>query len=146
MVHWIKLKTHHNFLWAFAGNAILFEWGRACLGAGGRYSSSRYKPEWIHSNGTGLPEMGTRLKWKEWQANLGLSYRIDLFTPYVGVKYSKAETEFSHFSIGNGEFTNKDNVGLYLGCSLTTGAYFYLNLEARLFDEEAFTVVGDFRF
>jgi opacity protein-like surface antigen len=148
----IKLDTHDSFLWAAGLRMILVEWGKASLGFGGRYSASDYSLSSLSSNSTPASTEGAQFQWREWQINLDMSYKIHLFTPYIGAKYSHARTQLNHFSVpisstGNSnEFKNRDPVGLYLGCGLSTGKYFMLNIEGRLIDEEAITLSADIRF
>jgi hypothetical protein len=93
------------------------------------------------------------LRWHEWQIDLDIAYHIDLLTPYIGAKYKNAMTEISNAQTAiapdgsrTAHFSARTPVGLVLGCSLSTGKYFMLNLEARLIDEEAVTVSADIRF
>ena len=149
----IEVKTDDHFLWAIGGRAVLYQWYKVCLGMGARYSSCCYLPSSLHSNGETQTVGGSRFDWRQWQINLDFSYKINLFTPYIGVKYLRATTDLQDFSVpiseslqGVNTFENRTPVGFYLGCTLSTGKYFMLNLEARLVDEEAVTVSGDFRF
>ncbi len=149
----MQLKTRHNFLYGGGGRAVLFEWGKASLGMGGRYSACDYQPKSLSANGVEESVEGGEVNWKEWQVNLDLSYHIDLFTVYIGTKYMEAITRLNGFSVpvsasqtGSNSFKNRDPVGLYLGCTLSNGKFFMLNLEGRLIDEEAVTVSADFRF
>ncbi len=149
----MQLKTTHDILYGGGGRAILFEWGKASLGMGGRYSTCEYDPKSLSANGTQQSVQGSEMHWNEWQVNLDLSYHIDLFTIYIGTKYMQAVTRLSGFSVpisanqtGSNSFKNRDPVGLYLGCTLSNGKYFMMNLEGRLIDEEAVTVSADFRF
>ena len=75
--------------------------------------------------------------------------------PISASKYSNAHTKIGTFddvggitSSGSGviHMSNRNPVGLVIGCTLTTGKFFMLNIEGRLIDEEAGTIVGDFRF
>lgn len=152
-IHRIEIETNDDFLWAVGGRGILFEWGCTCLGLGGRYSTATYKPEWLTADGANVAISGEHLRWNEWQVNLDISYKIDLFTPYIGAKYSSVRAVVGNFPVaiasngsGINHFKNNNPVGLVLGCSLSNGKYFMLNLEARLVDEEAITVSGDIRF
>ena len=152
-VHNAEWETRNDFLWGVGGRAILFEWGKCDLGFGGRYSSSSYRPLWLTVDGVDESVSGAHSHWREWQLNLDVSYHIDIFTPYAGVKYSNSRNLLGGFSVaisssgaGSNEFKNRVPVGLYLGCGLSTGKYFMLNIEARLIDEEAVTVSGDLRF
>lgn len=149
----IKVETKHNLLWGIGSRAILCEWWNASLGLGGRYSSCHYRSASLTSNGASQPTAGSHFKWKEWQINLDISYKIHFFTPYIGTKYSHARTSLTGFAVPissslarSNSFKNRDPVGLYLGCTISNGKYFMLNLEGRLIDEEAVTVSCDFRF
>jgi hypothetical protein len=149
----IQMKTEHNFLSGGGARVILFEWNKASLGMGGRYSTCEYDPKSLISNGITYPTKTSRMDWTEWQVNLDLSYHIDLFTVYIGTKYLDAVSRLTNFSTpisasgsGSNSFRNRDQFGLYLGCTLSNGKYFMMNLEGRLIDEEAITVSADFRF
>lgn len=149
----IETETHYDFLWAAGARAILFEWGSTSLGMGARYSASNNTPIWLTTNGASSSVSRSQLEWRQWQVNLGISYNIDLFTPYIGGKYSSEKAHLFDFPTpiapddsGSNHFENREPVGLYLGCSLSNGKYFMLNIEGRLIDEEAVTISGDFRF
>ena len=149
----IDMETEQNFLWGVGARAILYEWCNTFLGLGGRYAACDYTPEWLTSNGTAESVDGTQFSWREWQLSLDFAYKIDFLTPYIGIKYSNARTLLRNFSTpisanltGSDTFENRIPVGLYLGCSLSNGNYFILNVEGRLVDEEAVTVSADLKF
>lgn len=149
----VELETGYDFLWGIGLRGLLFEWGCASLGLGGRYEHANYDPVWLTVNGTVESATGTHLRWREWQIDLDLSYKIDIFSPYLGVKYSNVQAKAGTFQTiianggsGSNAFTNRTPVGVFIGCSLTTGRYFMLNVEGRLVDEEAVTISGDVRF
>lgn len=148
-----EIQSRYRFLWAVGARGILYEWGCAVLGLGGRYNSSTPKPSWMAINGTPVSVVGGRVHWREWQIDLDLAYKIELFTPYVGIKYSNALAKLSGFPVAianNGSTSlhmeNRSPVGIVVGCTLSTGKYFMFNVEGRLIDEEAATVSGDLRF
>ncbi len=148
-----QIQSKYRFLWGVGARGILYEWGCAVLGVGGRYSSSTPKPSWLAINGTPVSVSGGRVHWREWQIDLDLAYKIELFTPYVGIKYSNALAKLSSFPeaiANNGSHSlhmqNRSPVGIVVGCTLSTGKYFMFNVEGRLIDEEAATVSGDLRF
>lgn len=152
-VHRIQTETKYNFLWGAGARAIVYEWCNTSLGVGGRYSSCNYQPIWLTTDGVLVDTSGSHFRWREWQVNLDVSYKIDLFTPYIGAKYSNARTRLKNFNTsisadltGANSFKNRIPVGLYVGCALSTGQYFMLNVEGRVIDEEAVTISGDFRF
>ena len=149
----VELETGYDFLWGLGARGILYEWGCAALGLGARYEHSNYDPVWLTVNGTVESATGTHLRWREWQVDLDLSYKIEIFSPYIGIKYSNIKTNVGTFQTivasngsGSNAFINRSPVGVFIGCSLTTGRYFMLNVEGRLVDEEAVTISGDVRF
>ena len=148
-----QLQTGYQFLWAVGARGVLYNWGKTTLGLGGRYSASNPHPSWIAINGTPEPVNGAHLQWDAWQVDLDLSYQIEIFIPYIGVKYLDARVKTGSFpeaiaSNGSGSLhmRNRMPVGMIVGCTLSTGSYFMLNVEARLIDEEAATISGDLRF
>lgn len=148
-----KMETSHNFLWAIGGRALLFEWGNWGLGLEGRYSAVHNHLSWVTIDGESASVVGSYLRSRQWEVNLGVSYHIDLFTPYLAVNYLNARTVIEIPSVSladqgarSDHFKNKIPVGLNLGCTLSTGKYFMLNVEARVINEEAVTISGDFRF
>lgn len=149
----IEFETNDSFLWASGARAILYEWYNTSLGCGGHYSSCNYQSLWLTSDGISQSVEGAHFNWREWQINLDISYKIDFLTPYIGLKYSHGRTYLTDFGVpisgdrvGANSFENRIPIGLYVGCTLSSGKYFMLNLEGRLVDEEAVTVSGDFRF
>ena len=151
--HLVELETLYNFLWGVGARFLLFEWSCCSLGCGGRYEKSNYDTVWLTSNGVVQGTNNSHLNWRVWQVDLDLSYKIDIFCPYIGIKYSNSAAEIGTFIVpiaangsGSNHFENRTPVGIFIGCTLSTGKYFMLNLEGRLVDEEAVTISGDFRF
>jgi len=149
----IQLETLYHFIWGAGARGIFFECGKICLGLGGRYSFCSYKPSWLATNAVPVRVAGTRLTWREWQVDLDIAYNIDLFTPYLGLKYSNVRATLGTFPIpisnsgtGRDEFENRTPVGVFIGCSISNCKYFMLNIEGRLVDEDAVTISGDLRF
>lgn len=153
VIHRVEMETLYQFLWGVGARAILFEWGNMVFGIDGRYSFSNYKPAWLTIDGINDSVSGARCRWREWQVGSDFSYNIELFTLYLGLKYSNAQTRLGSFEVpisadgsGTNHFRNRMPVGIYFGCSLSRGRYFMLNIEGRLVDEEALTISGDLRF
>lgn len=150
----IELETKYKFYWATGGKIILFQWGNTALSMGGRYSYTKPTISFITQDG--VPQQQTdaaRVKYNDWQLDMGLAYRIDIFIPYLGVKYLDAKAKIHNASItiaaNNSNWIkmkNRDNFGIYAGCSLSNSKYFMLTLEARFIDEEAISVAGEMRF
>jgi len=149
----IQVETLYQFLWGVGARGIFFECGQICLGAGGRYSQCNFRPSWLTSNASVVEVGGSRMQWREWQVDLDISYHIDLFTPYFGVKYSDTRvklgvfpTAISNSGRGVDHFENRTPVGIFIGCGISNSRYFMLNIEGRLIDEDAVTISGDLRF
>ncbi|MEN9654324.1 MAG: major outer membrane protein [Chlamydiota bacterium] len=152
-IHNTQMETRYDFLWAVGARAIAIEWGGCCLGFGGRYTACNYNVAWLNVDGVSSATQGARCQWHEWQVNGDFSFHIDLFTPYLGVKYSRAHTKVGSFPVaisqsgsGINQFVSRNPVGVYIGCALSTGKYFMLNIEGRLVDEEALTLSADIAF
>lgn len=150
----LDLQTDFRTNWSTGVKAIFFEWGKTSLSFGGRYSSTKPSILSITKDGRVFPITGkSDFKFWQWQVDGGLSYKIDLFIPYLSAKYAKAKANvFIDDLIINSNNTsrlvmeNKNSFGMAVGCTLTCSKYVMLNVEARLVDEESFTVSGDIRF
>ncbi|WP_082198879.1 porin [Chlamydia suis] len=113
----VELYTDTAFAWSVGARAALWECGCATLGASFQYAQSKPKVEELNVLcnaaeftinkpqgyvGTEFPldlkagttaATGTKdasIDYHEWQASLALSYRLNMFTPYIGVKWSRA--------------------------------------------------------
>ncbi len=150
----MECETKYRLIWSAGGTVTLFEWGNAFLGFGGRYLYTRPRLEWLTRNGVAYAPGKAKMRYKEWQIDLSLAYKIDVLTPYLAVKYSRKKatlgevlsTHITTDDTGILRMKNRIPVGVALGCTITTRKYFMLNIEARLIDEEAATLSGEFRF
>lgn len=147
------MQTEHALLWAVGGRAVLAEWGKWGLGIGGRYSAIEDPISYLTVDGASVPLGGGDFIWREVQVNLGVSYTIDFFIPYLAVHYQMARARVGPVQAVIADRSSPVNyfqsvcpVGIDLGCTLSNGKYFMLNIEARLISEEAMSVSGDFRF
>ena len=106
--------------------------------------------KWITVNGISHAS-GAQLSYREWQASFAVYHTIDLFTPYLGVKYSNVHANVhglskkvyphKHFKM-----YNRDRFGIALGCTLTQGKKIDLFAEVQLIDEQALTFGGNIKF
>jgi hypothetical protein len=90
------------------------------------------------------------LDWTDWHIAAILSLQWDWFVPYIGVKYSDADTEARASLAGMVyEFTNADTtnkIGAVFGTDLLWQDKGFINVECRLIDEEAFSVGAGLKF
>ncbi|MGE3533371.1 MAG: hypothetical protein AB7H48_00900 [Parachlamydiales bacterium] len=149
----LKFKTDQHFAWTVGGRAILAYWGDTQLGIDAKYF--QFDP-CIHSlklNGKSISPEGAFYDYREWQVGLGVSQRIKLFIPYVGLKYSDVRAKFHHLKalswiFPEKHFTmkNKHPIGIFLGAGLSFDRGLNINFEARFYDETAITASADVRF
>lgn len=149
----IAMQTKEDWQWALGAKAILFQWFNASLGIGGRYGYFEAPLKTLKSNGTSLSKLEAKVECEEWQVGIDFSYKVRFFIPYIGAFYRDAKAHLRNFSTplspsssGDLEVRGREPYGLDLGCSISNGKYFLLNVEARLFSEEAMSVSFESRF
>ena len=150
----LETETKYRLCWAAGAKALLFEWGKTALALGGKYFFTQPKMLWLIKDGSPIATDDTKIQWKEWQVDLALSHKVDLFTPYIGMKFDKKKVEMdgitqdSISSDGSGILHMKERncMGMALGCALSQGKQFMLVVEVRFFDEEGATIIGDLKF
>ncbi len=113
----VELYTDTAFAWSVGARAALWECGCATLGASFQYAQSKPKVEELNvlcnaaqftinkpqgyvgaefplkldaGTDTATGTKDASIDYHEWQASLALSYRLNMFTPYIGVKWSRA--------------------------------------------------------
>jgi major outer membrane protein len=167
-LHYLELESKYKWSWMVGGRVVLFEWGKVSLSAGASYKSLEPHILSIIRDGVPIFEDGMfvvvdnrlvtseqKISYHEWQTDLGIAYKIELFSPYIAIKYSAAKSEIEiadYFQpIGSQKshevnMKSKNHFGMAVGCGISNGKYFGLNCEVRMIDEEAFTVTGEFKF
>lgn len=153
IAHRVEVETLYDFIWGVGTRGVLYGTETISLGLGGRYEQVHYDNLWMTVDGMVERTPHSFLHWRAWQLDLDFSYKIDLFSPYIGLKYSNVRATVSRSSVpianngaGTNQFRNRNPVGLVIGCTLSSGKYFMLNVEGRLIDESAVTISGDLKF
>jgi hypothetical protein len=92
----------------------------------------------------------------EFQASLGISYRICRLIPYLAVKYSYARSKLNAPAVTPVQFPavfnpylhfqNRGCVGFVVGATLVAAEACQVTAEGRFIDERALTITADFRF
>ena len=149
----LEALSKSDLTWSAGTKIIFIEWVGTSISAGGRYFFTKPSLMSLSQNGAPISFSEGNVRVSEWQVDLGISHKIDLFTPYIGAKYSRLNAVLT---TSNGELSdnganfvkmnNKNKYGMVLGVALTNGKIFMLNIEARLIDEEAATITGEFKF
>lgn len=143
------LATGNRFTWGIGGRAVLYDIDAIALGLDLKYQS--YSPHlfFVHDNGAPvLLAKNTKLRYREWQAGLGLSYQTKYFSPYMGATYNQTslrafnlKTQKSHLFMHS-----RKKFGMAVGVMVSSGKDFELDIEARMINERAFSANGNFRF
>jgi hypothetical protein len=146
-----KLETKHDFVWSIGGTAMLYETKAGEMGDGifrigvdGRYRKIDLDLDKLTVGGTTykLSDFGVSgdCDMKEWQVALGLSYQIQQFIPYVGVKYSDLRGKLAlktPTDEASGKFRADKKVGFFVGGDLAINDTVSANIEGRFIDETA---------
>lgn len=149
----VVAKSDPDLFWALGTNALLLHWGKVSLGVGGKYMEGSSSVENLRINDEDILSSGL-FSLHEWQVNVGVSYLSGILIPYIGILYdqvcshlqSNSSDPISNSGLPSNHFENRSHVGVYLGCSVSSGTIFFMNVEARIIEEEAISISGDFRF
>jgi len=145
-----EYDTHGSLTYGGGMRILLMQWKNTIFGVDGKGQFASPRFSWATVNGVPFSENG-KLHYREWQVGLALSHSVDIFTPYIGAKYTNVHATAQGLKSGvhpHGHFkmVNRDRFGLAVGCSLSSGRIFDLTLEARMIDEQAFTGAGNIKF
>lgn len=148
-----------NFSWSIGARAILCEWRCFTLGVEGQYFHTNPRPflELNNSNGAFDNLDGiNNLHYHEWQAGIGVSYRIATtcpsvaLIPYVGGKWSYAKLNFQQTVLPLlgfiDDIRSNKKWGYAIGVTFTLCDVAGVTVEGRWVDEKAVYVNGQFRF
>lgn len=148
-----EYETDDQLTWGIGLRGTFASSKGASFGIDGAYQRAHPTMKWMKANGTPVnPRKATKLSYNEWQIGFGASYQIDLFIPYVGVKYSNATACFKHFPSGflktgrHFKTKNRRKFGMVIGTTLSNGNRFGATVEARLIDEQSITIAAEVKF
>ncbi len=153
----LEIKTETHFSWSIGTRATLFECGCWGVGLEGQYFRAEPKITRItHSATFSVYPDDISLRYREWQVGLGVSYKINLFVPYIAVKWSWAKASMENreiifpdeegASIFLHNLENKKLWGYAVGVSLVDCNQASMTLEGRWGSEKAVYVNGQVRF
>jgi hypothetical protein len=143
------LSTSNQFTWGVGGRAVLFDYNKIALGLDMKYQS--YSPHLLYAHDNGAPvslQQNAKLRYREWQAGLGLSYETLYFSPYIGAIYNQTSMRFMDLKTQKSHLFihSRKKFGAAVGVMISSGKDFELDLEARMINERAFSASGNFRF
>lgn len=153
----VRLESETRFSWSVGARGTIWECGCTTFGAEGQYFYTN--PRIARIIGGGLdtinPDNGSHAKYREWQLGLGVSHRINIFVPYVAVRWGHSQLVLDDllFDFANvpdsGRFQdcrNSQDWGYVIGVSLIDCEKVSLTVEGRFAGQSAFHVNGQIRF
>lgn len=153
----IEIETETEFSWSVGGRATLWECGCTTLGIEGQYFRTRpdVKRITVSSSSSVYPDSYLDLTYTEWQVGAGISHRINMFVPYIAVKYARSYWDFHGDTIivpglanplRANDLNAKKHWGYALGVSLIDCEKASITAEGRFGDEKAVYINGQVRF
>lgn len=157
-----KTEFRDKLIWGIGASGLLYRWDNGLeIGLNASYRRADLELEKTTINSTTYQRNQlSPLKdgnFDEYQGALELAWKRDLFTPYIGVKFSEVEVDAS-FTVDGVQHdadgkTASQNIGAFIGLVITPklselplSEQMEINLEARFIDEEAFNVGLSYRF
>lgn len=138
-------KSENDILYRPGAKLILFEVSDFSIGADAKYGYFKSHSNYLTENGKPLDE-DLKFLYKEWQISIGLSEKISILRPYIGISYRDSQIKINSFFQEKLKMIYKKREGLFLGSSISLGSYVFLNIEIRLVNERSTTISADVRF
>lgn len=154
------IHTDRHFAWSVGLKAILFKIKCFDFSFDGKYFQTNQRPKFLISDKITYPLVSSFIeKLQEYQASLALSYRTSLLIPYIGATFLYStitpSTRVGTILLPDGDktfFQTSESItrnmwGMVVGISvINRKKQATLNLESRLFDQNAFAFVATIRF
>jgi major outer membrane protein len=153
-----EIETNSSFCWSLGARGTIWECGCTTLGAEFQYFYARPEVNRVSIGATDsiYPDK-VDAKYREWQIGAGISHRINMFVPYVAVKWSRSKLNFDNATfvfttpsaLGTAILPHLESPkewGFAVGVSLVDCEKASLTIEGRFGDEQALHVNGQIRF
>jgi hypothetical protein len=141
----ISGKLNGGLIWSGSAKAVFLELKDTSIAADAHVGGWNWMEGPVVAGGTPLEGTARSHMWY-WQLAGSITQKIYIFFPYLGIAANQTELKISHLSTGTGWLRSRHQLGAFGGCTLSTGSYFFLNLEWRSGFEQAFSISGQFRF
>lgn len=140
-------QSSYHFSWAAGCKVILLQWWQTYLSADVTYAAvpASHQSYFKYLNRLNLPLETEKQTFSmhEWQANLGLSSRFLIFTPYGGITYLASQLNIhSGVDVPPLYYENKHTFGYFFGLTLSLTGRLHLNAERRLRSENAYSIAA----
>lgn len=149
------IESETDFSWSVGARGTIWECGCTSLGAEFQYFFTRPDIRYVNEAAffSVYPDSIIEAKYREWQFGVGISHRINIFVPYVAVKWARSQLDFDDAQPGGTvapvvlfNARNKKDWGYAIGVSLVDCEKASLTVEGRFGDEKAVHVNGQVRF
>lgn len=144
-----KLKIGQSFGGEIGARVIALFWGETKIGFDAKYFYGYPHLKKVQVGNT--TATASAKSWqREWQLGVAISQKIAYFTPYVGANFSRFAADFTDVSSAifsqNTYIQNTSPWGFVVGLGVSGIQGPFLDVEARFFDEYAFSGAVGIRF
>jgi hypothetical protein len=154
------IYTDRRFAWSTGFKALLLKIKRFDFSFDGKYFATTQKPQYFVVDKDVYPLADSfEQKLEEYQASFSMSYKTNLLIPYIGSTFLYStitpDPKIGYMTLpGGGQllFETSESItrrkwGMVLGISVVNFKnQANLNIETRMFDQNAFAFIGTFRF
>lgn len=155
-----EIYSKRAFSWGIGTKILFLKRGNFFFGGDTKYFQSDQKPRFFLIDGEPYNiKTDYRSKYDEWQASVGIAYRIKFFVPYINANYIFTRIEplppmilvrlpdmDELVDVELKSIISKKKWGMALGFSLVDIKKIELSLEWRAFNQNAINVNGQIRF
>ena len=142
----ISGKVAEGLIWSGDAKLVIFEIKDTLLAVDVHAGGWDWMRGFAESNGKPLSGC-VASEMRYWQVGAALAQKIvQLFVPYFGVAVNRSRLKMRKLESGIGWLRSSHSVGPFVGCTVTRGTLFFLNLEWRGGFEQGFSISGQVRF
>ncbi len=148
----VNYITNDGFTFGAGGKVLIYQGHGFTLGVDGKYQYANPDIKTTDKNGINQTVRNASMSVYGWQIGLAAAYHVDIFSPYLGINYLNQKVHLKN--LGNLVTPLDDDVyaenrvpiGGFIGVTISSGKDFAMTLESRFIDENALSLVFDFKF
>jgi hypothetical protein len=154
----LRFISKPGFAWSIGANALALVYDHLTVGCSAGYQSFTTRFSSLGVENQLVNTEGTKQHFQDWQIAITVGYYNDYVVPYIGGKYTRANTHFSnlpplfYFDLKSFDYVeslkavSRIDGGLILGASFGSGKAFGFTIEANLVSERSLILEGQMRF
>lgn len=139
------VETSTHFSWSVGCRATLWDHGCTSVGLEGQYFQFNPTVERFSITDATSFYLDSPAAYREWQVGLGLSHRVRVLVPYLGVKYARSQFNYTD-DADERSYRSDKHWGAVIGTTLAICKRASVTAEGRFGDEKALHVNGQIRF